>query len=97
MKKLKRKLIIGTAAALAAAGFAAGCNRPVSVYGPPPDATSEISSSSETEPSSIEYSSEKNIPEPVYGPPPEDEFDPAENVPEDVYGPPSWFGEDDGD
>ena len=103
MKKLRKRILIGTAAALAATGFVAGCNRPESVYGPPPDVEYEsVSSSSEEVPSSVSFSPEENDPECVYGPPPEEEyepvspadFDPEENIPEDVYGPPSFFGED---
>ena len=46
MKKLRKRILIGTAAALAATGFVAGCNRPESVYGPPPDVEYESVSSS---------------------------------------------------
>ena len=97
MKKMKKKLVLGTAAALAAASFSACINRPTAVYGPPPDVpssnvSSEDSSTVSSEDSSTVSSSfepEENIAETVYGPP--EWFEPSENIPEDVYGPPSDF------
>ena len=87
MKKSRKLVLAGTAAALAAAAFTACSNRPEALYGPPPDDV--VSESS--------FDSSENIPELVYGPP-EDvsysavpEFDPSENIPEDVYGPPEDF------
>ena len=59
MKKSKKLVITGTAAAVAAAAFVACVNRPESVYGPPPD---EVVSESK-------YDSSENVSEPVYGPP----------------------------
>ena len=90
MKQLTRRQFTAAgiiAAVGAATAFAASCNSPACVYGPPPD----------------DYDSTDNIPETVYGPPedyeqgtedpesPEqysDKYDPAENELPDVYGPP---------
>lgn len=96
MKKMGKKLILGTAFAVASVA-AAGCgSAPPSVYGPPPEATEEPSSDTLLPPET-EYDPGVNIPEAVYGPPPDETinsseyFDPSTEVNEDVYGPPEWF------
>ncbi|MBP3892601.1 MAG: hypothetical protein J6D34_00995 [Atopobiaceae bacterium] len=79
MKKLTRRefTAAGIIAALGATtAFVSSCNRPTSVYGPPPD----------YEP---EYEPEENEIETVYGPP--EDYDPAENELVDVYGPPEDY------
>ena len=99
-KKTAYSIIAG--ATLASAAFLPGCNRPESVYGPPPGATSITeTTTAQTEETTTEITSETfdtetNLPEAVYGPPEDftftplqpDTFDPDENEPIDVYGPP---------
>ena len=88
-KRTIRAVTTGIAAGMVvgSAAFTAACNRPYSVYGPPPTLESEFDPST-------------NEPVDVYGPPiideselPED-YTPEQNIPEAVYGPPEDFTEE---
>ncbi len=106
MKKLGKKLIAGTAFAVAAAATAGCGSGPPSVYGPP-EYFEQESESTVPEETTINnnFNPGGEIPEAVYGPPewfePSSEnlegvygppsYDPSTNIPEDVYGPPEYF------
>ena len=80
-KRTAYSIIAG--ATLASAAFLPGCNRPESVYGPPPGATTQAQeeSSFQSQTSAQEQTTEISS-----------EYDTTENIPETVYGPPEDFG-----
>ena len=75
-KKITASAIVAGALVASGAMFLPACNRPESVYGPPPSSATQ------------EYDPESNLTPTVYGPPQTEEYDPESNINEDVYGPP---------
>ncbi len=85
-RKLNRITASGILAGtvMASSAFLPGCNRPTSVYGPPPEYDPNQNVPDEVYgPPEIEEEPEK------------EEYDPAENFTEGVYGPPEHFEEED--
>ena len=87
MKKRKIRKITASGilagTVMASSAFIPGCNRPTSVYGPPPEYEPD-----ENLPVGV-YG-----PPQIEEDPAKEEYDPSENINEDVYGPPEFYEEE---